>query len=81
MEPCNGYRNTISLTIHIKVPRELSSSAHNRRPLTGRSVNAHAHSAFMALIDHALEKVDVVGGGAGPVLRVEIQTVSSKYPL
>lgn len=48
---------------------EGSGSAHDWVPLGGAAVDAQAHAAGFAFVDHGLQEVHVVGGGGGPVLQ------------
>ncbi len=47
---------------------ELRRAAHDGIPLAGAGVDAQRDASLLALVHHALEEVDVVGGGGGPVL-------------
>ena len=49
---------------------EGGAATHDGRPLTGAGVDAHLHTALVALVHHTLEEVDVVRGGARPVLHI-----------
>jgi len=60
------------IVVVVSVPQrqvaELSRAAHDGAPLTGTGVDAHGDAPLLALVDHLLEEVDVVGGVAAPVL-------------
>jgi len=47
---------------------ELRRAAHNGVPLAGAGVDAQRDASLLALVHHALQEVDVVGGRGRPVL-------------